>query len=129
MLMGLVPGTQLRRRFIGAFLCVCVIVWMVVPTTSHIPKFLDAGQEQLQMFEAHGHSHGMADEMAHGMDLDLLWDMHGHQHDVADHDHNSAVLLKRGTGPEHGFQGATWRLTVADASSVGVNPPDRPPIQ
>lgn len=119
--MGLVPGTQLRRRFIGAFLCVCVIVWMVVPTASHIPKFLDAGQEQLQMFEEHGH--------LHGMDLDILWAMHGHQHDVADHDHNSAVLLKRGTGSEHGFQRATWRLTVADASSVAVNPPDRPPIQ
>lgn len=122
--MGLVPGTQLRRRFIGAFLCVCVIVWMVVPTTSHIPRFLEVGQEQLQMFEEHGHSH----EMAHEIDLDLLWALHGHQHDVADHDHNSAVLLKQGTGPEHGFQRATWRLSVADASSVAVSPPDRPPI-
>lgn len=71
------------------------------------------------MIEDHGHSHGL--------ELDVLWAMHGHQHDRADHDHNPAVLVFTAPRNVHLHEQTRWQLPLADATSITLHPPKRPP--
>lgn len=107
-----------RQCLVGT-LCLCLFVWATVPAASHTPKFLDTIQEHLQMIEEHGHSHGL--------ELDVLWAMHGHQHDRADHDHNPAVLVFPPFRNAHLHEQMCWQLPFADATSITIHPPRRPP--
>ncbi|HBR38743.1 MAG TPA: hypothetical protein DD939_15795 [Sulfitobacter pontiacus] len=101
-------------------LCVAVLLWSVVPTSSHVPAVLDVLQENEQMILDHGHSHGLEE--------DLAWAMHGHSHDSADHDHSQAVVL----APEPNIRPvevvrAAWRLSAASANISRVYSIERPP--
>jgi len=101
-------------------LCVAVLFWSVVPTSSHVPAVQDVLQEHTQMIADHGHSHGLEE--------DLAWAMHGHSHDSTDHDHSQAVVLIRNLGaqPIEVYKTA-WRLSAASASPARVYLIERPP--
>jgi hypothetical protein len=115
--------TALRTAGRAAFamlLCVAVLVWSVVPTTSHIPAVLDVLQKHSEMVAEHGHSHGLEE--------DLRWATHGHSHDSADHDHSQAIVL----GPDLSAQPVeiyktAWRLSSASANPLRIFLIDRPP--
>ena len=101
-------------------LCVAVLVWSVVPTSSHVPAVLDVLQEHEQMIADHGHSHGLEE--------DLAWAMHGHSHDSADHDHSQAVVFGRALAaqPVEVYR-AAWRIRAASANTSRVYLIERPP--
>ena len=74
------------RQGIAALACLCLVLWGLVPATSHVPDVSQVLAEHAAMVESHGHSHGLEE--------DLAWALHGHQgHDAADHDHSQALLL------------------------------------
>lgn len=101
-------------------LCVAVLVWSVVPTSSHVPAVLDVLQEHEQLIADHGHSHGMEE--------DLAWAMHGHSHDRADHDHSQAVVLGRALAAQSvDVFRAAWRLSATSANTSRVYLIERPP--
>ena len=72
------------RRALAALLCVALLVWSFMPSTSHAPVIFETLQEHAEMIAKHGHSHGLEE--------DLAWAMHGHGHDSADHDHSPVIL-------------------------------------
>lgn len=89
------------RQAFAVFACLCLLVWSLSPTTSHVPTVLQTLQEHAEMIETHGHSHGLEE--------DLAWAMHGHSHDAADHDHSQAVLLAPpGTASAQQFSALTY---------------------
>src|SRR6056297_3991919 len=100
------PMDTLRTVVNAAFatlLCLAVLLWSVVPATSHAPSVFGVLQEHAEMVAEHGHSHGLEE--------DLAWAMHGHSHDSVDHDHSQAVVPGRdrrripwkSTGPPGGW--------------------------
>ena len=115
--------TFLRTTGQAAFamlLCVAVLVWSVVPTSSHVPTVSVVLQDHEQMIADHGHSHGLEE--------DLAWAMHGHSHDSADHDHSQAVVFGRALAaqPVEVFR-AAWRIRAASANTSRVYLIERPP--
>lgn len=66
--------------------CIALVTWNFAPVSSHAPKFTDLQQIEIEIVDAHGHSHDTG--------KDLLWIAHGHTHDVADHDHTQAVFAQ-----------------------------------
>lgn len=104
----------------ATLLCAAVLVWSVMPTTSHAPAILDVLQEHAEMLAEHGHSHGLEE--------DLAWAMHGHSHDSIDHDHSQAVVL----GPDLSSQpldiyAAAWHLSSATSNPLRIYLIERPP--
>jgi hypothetical protein len=111
-------GTAGRGAF-AALLGLAVLVWSVMPATSHAPLVFETLQEHAEMVAEHGHSHGLEE--------DLAWAMHGHGHDSADHDHSQAVLT-RGLNPQP-FEGyaMAWRLDAAPPGPSMAFLIERPP--
>ncbi len=115
--------TTLRTIGQAAFatlLCMALLVWSVLPTTSHVPNVLDVIQEHSEMIAEHGHSHGFEE--------DILWAMHGHSHDSIDHDHSQAVVpgLDLSSQPLDIYRTA-WRLSSATSNTLRINQIERPP--
>jgi hypothetical protein len=108
------------RAAFAMLLCIALLVWSVVPTTSHVPAILDVLQEHSQMIAEHGHSHGLEE--------DLAWATHGHSHDSADHDHSQAVVLASSEAA-HPFEiyRTAWRMSAASANPLRVYLIERPP--
>lgn len=65
-----------------SLLCMCFVVWSIVPSINHVPNVVETLQEHMEMIEDHGHSHSFAE--------DMLAALHGHNHDAIDHDHSKA---------------------------------------
>jgi hypothetical protein len=115
--------TTLRKIGKAAFatlLCAAVLIWSVMPTTSHAPAIFDVLQEHAEMIAEHGHSHGLDD--------DLAWAMHGHSHDSVDHDHSQAVVPGRDPSP-HPMEiyRTAWRLGSATSNRLRIYQIERPP--
>lgn len=107
------------QRAFAALLCVAVVVWSVMPATSHAPAIFETLQEHMEMISEHGHSHGLEE--------DLAWAMHGHSHDSADHDHSQAVRTRELTSqPFEGFRSA-WGLRPAVDGPSAKFRIERPP--
>ena len=115
--------TTLRTIGKAAFatlLCAAVLVWSVMPTTSHAPAILDVLQEHAEMIAEHGHSHGL--------EKDLLWATHGHSHDSVDHDHSQAVVPGPDLSPQPlDIFRTAWRLSSATANPLRIYQIERPP--
>jgi hypothetical protein len=115
--------TSLRTIGKAAFatlLCAAVLVWSVMPTTSHAPAILDVLQEHAEMIAEHGHSHGLEE--------DLAWAMHGHSHDSVDHDHSQAVVPRPDLSSQPlDIYRTSWRLGSATASTLRTEQIERPP--
>lgn len=115
--------TTLRTIGKAAFatlLCVAVIAWSVMPTTSHAPAILDVLQEHAEMIVEHGHSHGL--------DEDILWAAHGHSHDSVDHDHSQAVVPGPNRSPQPlDIYRTAWRLSSATSNTLRIYQIERPP--
>lgn len=107
------------RHVLTAVICLAVAVWSVLPTANHVPTVLETLDEHAQMIASHGHSHGLAE--------DLAWALHGHSHDAMDHDHSQAVLTAAyGYGSmEHGAD--RWLFHPAPDIPSRVFRIDRPP--
>jgi hypothetical protein len=115
--------TTLRTIGKAAFatlLGAAILVWSVVPTTSHAPAILDVLQEHAEMIAEHGHSHGLEE--------DLAWAMHGHSHDSMDHDHSQAVVPRPepSSHPVDIYRTA-WRLSAAMSNTLRIYQIERPP--
>lgn len=104
----------------ATLLCMAVLVWSVMPTTSHTPAILDVLQEHAEMIAEHGHSHGLEE--------DLAWAMHGHSHDSVDHDHSQAVVPGPDLSP-HPMEiyRTAWRLGSATSNPLRIYLIERPP--
>lgn len=107
------------RGAFAALLGFAVLVWTVMPATSHAPTILETLHEHAEMIAEQGHSHGLEE--------DLAWAMHGHGHDSADHDHSQAVLTP-GLFPQP-FEVYTtaWRLDAAPPGLSMAFLIERPP--
>ncbi len=115
--------TTLRTIGKAAFatlLCAAMLVWSVMPATSHAPAILDVLQEHAEMIAEHGHSHGLEE--------DLAWAMHGHSHDSVDHDHSQAVVPRPDLSPQPlDIYRTSWRLSSATANTLRTDQIERPP--
>jgi len=114
------PLRTIGKAAFATLLCAAVLVWSVMPTTSHAPAILDVLQEHAEIIAEHGHSHGLEE--------DLAWASHGHSHDSVDHDHSQAVV----PGPDlsaHPMEiyRAAWRLGAATANTLRIDLIERPP--
>ena len=109
----------LGTRLLTVLVCLSIASWSASPTVAHTPKLLESVQDQLQMIEDHGHSHGE--------EIDILWAMHGHQHDVADHDHHSVDLTRLAGGPAAHFGRDDWMITPSDGVPARIYLLERPP--
>lgn len=104
----------------ATLLCAAVLVWSVMPTTSHAPAIIDVLQEHAEMIAEHGHSHGLEE--------DLAWAMHGHSHDSVDHDHSQAVVPGPDLSPlPMEIYKTAWRLNAAAANPRRLFLIERPP--
>lgn len=102
-----------------ALLCLSLVVWSVMPTTTHTPAVIETIQDHLEMIADHGHSHGFEE--------DLYWAMHGHSHDVADHDHNQAYLMPgRSSEPSAEYRKPWLRIASTNGPTRHFRI-DRPP--
>ena len=115
--------TSLRTIGKAAFatlLCAAILVWSVMPTTSHAPAIFDVLQEHAEMIAEHGHSHGLEE--------DLAWAMHGHSHDSVDHDHSQAVVPGPDLSPQPlDIYRTAWRLSSATSNTLRIYQIERPP--
>ncbi len=115
--------TTLRTIGKAAFatlLCTAVLVWSVMPATSHTPAILDVLQEHAEIIAEHGHSHGLEE--------DLAWASHGHSHDSVDHDHSQAVVPGPDLSPlPMEIYRAAWRLSSATSNTLRIDLIERPP--
>jgi hypothetical protein len=113
------PWRIFGRQVLAAVICMSVAVWSVLPTANHVPTVLKTLDEHAQMIASHGHSHGLAEDLAGAL--------HGHSHDAMDHDHSYAVLtVATYDGPmEHGAD--RWRFHPAPDLPARVFLIDRPP--
>ena len=117
------PMDTLRTVVNAAFstlLCLAILLWSVVPATSHAPSVFGVLQEHAEMVAEHGHSHGLEE--------DLAWAMHGHNHDSVDHDHSQAVV----PGPDRSphpldIYRAAWPLSSATSNTLQTYQIERPP--
>ena len=104
----------------ATLLCAAILVWSVMPTTSHAPAILDVLQEHAEMIAEHGHSHGLEE--------DLAWAMHGHSHDSIDHDHSQAVVPRPDLSPQPlDIYRTAWWLSSATANTLRIDQIERPP--
>lgn len=104
----------------ATLLCAAVLVWSVMPATSHAPAILDVLQEHAEMITEHGHSHGLEE--------DLAWAMHGHSHDSVDHDHSQAVVPRPDLSSQPlDIYRTSWRLGSATANTLRIDQIERPP--
>jgi hypothetical protein len=111
---------RLGKAAFATLLCVAVLVWSVMPTTSHVPTVPDVLQEHSETIAEHGHSHGLEE--------DLAWAMHGHSHDSVDHDHSQALVLAHDpAGQPLDIYKAAWRLSSAFAHPLRMDLIERPP--
>lgn len=107
------------KHALAGLLSLAVVLWSVMPATSHAPVIFETLQEHMEMIAEHGHSHGLEE--------DLAWAMHGHSHDSADHDHSQAVLSPDAASkPFEGYRSA-WRLWPAAAGPSSKFRIERPP--
>ena len=107
------------RQALMALLCLSLVVWSVMPTTTHTPAVFETIQGHLEMVANHGHSHGFEE--------DLYWAMHGHSHDMADHDHSQAFLTpSRDTERSENFSETWLRINSASGPTRQFRI-DRPP--
>lgn len=110
----------LGKAAFATLLCAAVLVWSVMPTSSHTPAILDVLEEHSEIVAEHGHSHGLEE--------DLLWAMHGHSHDSIDHDHSQAVVPARDLSPHPLYIYRTaWRLRPANSNTLRIGQIERPP--
>jgi hypothetical protein len=108
------------RTVLATLLCAAVLVWSVMPATSHTPAILDVLQEHAEMIAEHGHSHGLEE--------DILWATHGHSHDSADHDHSQAVVPGPDLSPQPlDIYRTAWRLSSATSNTLRIHLIERPP--
>jgi hypothetical protein len=108
------------RTVLAVLLCAAVLVWSVMPSTSHAPAILDVLQDHAEMIAEHGHSHGLEE--------DLAWAMHGHSHDSVDHDHSQAVVPGPDLSPHPlDIYRTAWRLSSATSNTLRINQIERPP--
>lgn len=108
------------KAALGMLLCAAVLVWSIVPATSHAPAVLEVLQEHSEMVADHGHSHGLEE--------DLLWAIHGHSHDSLDHDHSQAVVFAPDLGAARvTTYKAAWRLRADGANPLRLHLIERPP--
>lgn len=111
--------TRLGRQAMALLLCLALVVWSVMPASTHTPAVLETIQDHLQMIADHGHSHGFEE--------DLYWAMHGHSHDVADHDHSQAFLnFDEGDGLDVAHKDA-WRPNASPGGGQLTFRIERPP--
>jgi len=103
----------------AAFLCLAILVWSVMPATSHAPTIFETIQDHAEMLAEHGH--------AHGFEEDLYWAMHGHSHDSADHDHSPAVLTFASLSRPFRAITTIWRIGAAPARPTLTFLIERPP--
>ena len=115
----MVSARTVRQGAFAALLGLALLVWTVLPATSHAPLIFETLQEHAEMIDEHGHSHGLEE--------DLAWAMHGHSHDSVDHDHSQAILIP-GLFPQP-FDGyaTAWRLDAAPAGPSMAFLIERPP--
>ena len=113
------PWRIFGRHVLAAAICLSVAVWSVLPTANHVPTVLETLQDHAEMVATHGHSHGLAE--------DLAWALHGHSHDVVDHDHSQAFLTAAQDSDmlDHGTD--IWRFHAAPEMTLRVFRIDRPP--
>lgn len=114
----------IRRRSrarvgLSLLLSMCVALWSLAPTASHVPEMVETLQEHAQMVAEHGHSHGFED--------DLAWAMHGHAHDVADHDHSPAALPRASVEVAFRLPDTQSPARIDVAEEIALPPPERPP--
>ena len=109
----------LGKAAFAALLALSVVMWSVVPATSHTPAILETLQKHAEMIAEHGHTHGLEEE--------LYWAMHGHSHDAADHDHSPAVLFPAPSPEPFSGHRDLWRLPVAADGPHRVFRIERPP--
>jgi hypothetical protein len=102
-----------------ALLCLSLALWSFLPSSSHAPMAFEILHEHLEEIAAHGHSHGMED--------DLYWALHGHSHDRADHDHGQALLaIGDGANSPAAFSDV-WRLRSSPDKASRIFRIERPP--
>tara|TARA_R110002124_G_C8834439_1_gene505005 strand:+ start:87 stop:527 length:441 start_codon:yes stop_codon:yes gene_type:complete len=110
----------LGKAAFATLLCAAVLVWSVMPISSHTPAILDVLEEHSQIVAEHGHSYGLEE--------DLAWAMHGHSHDSVDHDHSQAVVPARNLSPHPLYIYRTaWRLLPANSNTLRIDQIERPP--
>jgi hypothetical protein len=107
------------RRALAALLCVALLVWSVLPATSHAPAIFETLQQHAEMIVEHGHSHGLEE--------DLAWAMHGHGHDSSDHDHSPVILAAVRPGETFTSYGTLRRPVMTTSGPWPVHLIDRPP--
>lgn len=107
------------RQAFAALLCLSLIVWSILPATTHTPTVFETIQDHLEMIADHGHSHGFEE--------DLYWAMHGHSHDVADHDHSPALLAFGDRSQRSSAERDTWRPKASLGGDHHSSRIDRPP--
>lgn len=90
------------RRVLIAVSCLVLVVWTVTPSLAHVPTVIQTLQEHADMVAAHGHSHGLEE--------DLIWAMHGHSHDAADHDHSQLVILPARSAQTFEATSTEWQI-------------------
>lgn len=100
-------------------ICLSVAVWSILSMATHVPDVLDTLQDHAEMVASHGHSHGLAE--------DLAWALHGHSHDAMDHDHNQAFLTAAHDSDPLDLRTDTWRFHAALEMTLRVFRIDRPP--
>ena len=113
------PWRKLGQQALAVVICLSVAVWSILPMATHVPDVLDTLQDHAEMIATHGHSHGLAE--------DLAWALHGHSHDAMDHDHNQAFLTaaQDSVALDHGAD--LWRFHPAPDMAYRVFRIDRPP--
>lgn len=113
------PWWTLGRQALAACICLSVMFWSILPGATHVPTVLETLQDHADMIATHGHSHGLAE--------DLAWALHGHSHDALDHDHTQAFLVSpHDTAPVYN-QKDNWRLHPSQEPAPRVFRIDRPP--
>ena len=115
----MITARKIGQSTFAAFLGVAVVLWSVVPATSHAPTIFETLQEHAEMIAEHGHSHGLEE--------DLYWALHGHSHDSADHDHSQAMLALVGASQPFPDIRDAWRLRLSPAGASRVFRSERPP--
>ncbi|MFT6530486.1 MAG: hypothetical protein ACJASC_000005 [Limimaricola cinnabarinus] len=103
----------------AALLGMAILLWSVMPATSHAPALFETIQEHAEMVAEHGHSHGFEE--------DLYWAMHGHSHDGADHDHSPALLTFSSLSRPFSAVGSIWHLGAVPTGPTRAFLIERPP--
>ena len=118
--MSVIRRRSKARVGLSLLLGLCVALWSLAPTASHVPEMVETLQDHAQMVAEHGHSHGFEE--------DLAWAMHGHPHDVVDHDHSPVALLRAvGRRSPSRLPDVRSPARFDAAEETALPPPERPP--